>query len=135
MRRRCGQSGGKHRRGLTLVEAVVGLGLLTAVLVSLLTANTRAKRQAHNAELRITACEIADELLIAWQLDRANFPRAGSGPIADHPGWTWRTQTVFNAEASELDGEVVALEILPPDRNQPAASVEVVLPIRTPTDA
>ena len=53
----------QRRHGVTLVEAVVGTALLGSLLVGILLADSRQRRQTWRGERRIKACAIADELL------------------------------------------------------------------------
>ncbi len=71
----------RRRRGMTLIEAVVGTALLGSLLVGILTADSRQRRQTWRAERRIEACSIADEWLETWWPKRDRMPRSGGGPI------------------------------------------------------
>ena len=126
---------------MTLIEAVVGTALLGSLLVGILMADSRQRRQTWRAERRIEACAIADELLDQWWPKRDPLPRSGGGPIDGHDGWTWRTRTAMNRDAERLGGQVVVLEIFSPDlpeardptvaaelSRDPAARVELLMP-------
>jgi len=126
---------------VTLIEAVVGTAILGTLLVGILTADSRQRRQTWRAERRIEACAIADELLEGWWPKRDKLPRASTGRVDGHKGWTWRTRTVSNRDAERMGAEVVVLEVfgpqLPGAANSPAAaalsrepsvSVELLMP-------
>ena len=119
------------RRGLTLIEALAAMAILGAVLAGILTANARMSVQAARASRRVEACRIADELLNAWWPKRDELPRSAGGQVKDRPGWTWRTRVVDSKAASDMNAEVVALEIFAPGSNgasgAAAARVEVLL--------
>lgn len=132
-------------RGLTLIEVLAGLALLAALLMTILTARSRAALQWSRANERIRAVEAADRLLSEWWQDPKSFPRAGEGVVAGVDGFRWRTRIVRNRVAERLSTEVVRLEVgrITPGgaggdagsgRPTPAASaapiaVEVVLPV------
>jgi prepilin-type N-terminal cleavage/methylation domain-containing protein len=119
--------------GLTLIEVVVGMGILGALLVGILLADTRTSGQTRRANERIEACKAADELLRTWWFDWSGgkeFPRGGSGAVSGRAGWTWETEILPPAGAADLNADVVAVRIFTPDRQEPAASVEVLMPRR-----
>ena len=122
----------RDKRGLTLVEVVLGLALLGALLVSILVTRSRVARQSYLAQRRQDAVRAADRLLNQWWAEPAKFPRTAAGALADAPALAWRTQTVANDDARSLGGAVVRLDVL--DRSQQAdasgviLSVEVLLP-------
>jgi hypothetical protein len=140
MKPRRGISWRRRNAGLTLVEAMVGTAILGTVLVSVLIADGRLRKQASFSEDRIEACRIADELLAEWwptteEPDR--FPRQGSGELLDRPGWSWRTEIVPHETAEKLNAEVISLEIYSPkfSESRPAVYVEVMLPGKEMSDA
>ena len=121
----------RRRRGTTLVEAVAGTALLGCLLVAILVAHGRMTVQASRASLRVEACRIADRLLADWWLDTDQLPRDGSGAVAGHPGWTWRTQRLANDTAAALKADAVALSLFGPGQpaGLPAARIELLVPI------
>ena len=127
----------RSRRGITLVEAVLGTALLGSLLVAILLGAARLQVQAARAERRVTACRIADELLEGWWVKPDDFPRRGSGRVASHEGWSWRTGTRRSDEARALGGEIVSLEVWAPAAAGdavPAARVELLLPEKQDED-
>ncbi len=136
MKRKSRTSCWRSRRGVTLVEAVLGTALLASLLVSILLAASRLQIQATRAERRITACRIADRLLKTWWAKRDEFPRARSGRVASPEGWSWRTEVVADESARTLRCDVVALEIFAPDSKDgdPAARVELMVPEKEDAD-
>jgi len=119
---------------MTLIEAVAGTAVLGVVLVSLVVTSSRMASQRRRAEDTITACRIADELLDKWWAKRSDMDRSGGGEVPGREGWTWRTRTRQTRQADALAGEVVVLEIHPPEAqglSKPeaaAATVEILLP-------
>jgi prepilin-type N-terminal cleavage/methylation domain-containing protein len=126
-----------RRRGLTLVEVVAGLALLSTLLVAVLTAKARATRQWTSANRRLEAVAAADRMLVGWWQDRAKFPRASSGHVTGDVGLAWRTSTVQNEAVNALQASVIRMEILDERVSPPVvlASVEIVLDDAPPTDA
>jgi len=133
---------------MTLIEAVVGTALLGSLLVGILMADSRQRRQTWCAERRIEACTIADGLLEQWWPKRDEMPRSGGGPVDGHDRWTWRTRTVISRDAERIGGQVVVLEIYGPDlpaggdstvaaelSREPAARVELLMPGELADDA
>ena len=118
------------RRGLTLIEAVLGTAILGTLLVAILMGASRLQAQAVRAEQRATACQIADALLEAWWAKPEEFPRSAGGTAKPYDGWSWRTCVVENAQAQGMKTEVVALEVFGPGTKQGEAAVrvEVLLP-------
>ena len=111
--------------GLTLIETLAGSALLGTLLVAILLAGARMKIQANSAELRLRACEIADELLETFWARKEGIPQGDSGGIEGHEGWHWRTQLVENEESAKMDADVVALEVYAPGSKGPSPTVSV----------
>ena len=125
-----------RRRGLTLVEVVAGLALLSALLVTVLTAKSRATRQLASANRRLEAVAAADRLLVGWWQDRAHFPRQSSGRVPGDAGFAWRTSPVRNDAVNALAASVIRVEVID-ERAKPRsvlAFVEVVLDDERPAD-
>jgi hypothetical protein len=97
---------------MTLVEVIGGLGLLATLLVATLLARSRYVHQATVAERRLQAVAAADALLTTWHQDARSLPRDGSGLVAGDQELAWRTQTLSNADATDLGAVVVQLQIL-----------------------
>jgi type II secretory pathway pseudopilin PulG len=120
----------RRRRATTLVEVLLGLALLAALLVSILTARSRAARQTVLARAREDATRSADRLLTHWWADPTSFPRSATGVMPDAPQFTWRTRVVENPSARSLGASVVRLEVSDPDAPEILVAVEVLLPSR-----
>jgi hypothetical protein len=118
--------------GLTLIEVVAGLALLSTLLVAVLTTKAKLTRQWSLAQQRLRAAEAADALLTAWWHDPATFPRHAAGAVPGHPGLRWRTSVVPNEPVNRLQASVVRLEVFGGGVRASAAeevlaAVEVVL--------
>jgi prepilin-type N-terminal cleavage/methylation domain-containing protein len=126
-------------RGLTLVEVVAGLALLSTLLVAVLTTKARVTRQWSHAQRKLQAVAAADRLLGEWWPRRDEFPRQASGRVAGDSGLRWRTEPVANPPLNALRTSVVRLDILDERATRPAdevlASVEVVLDDESPRGA
>ena len=120
----------RARRATTLVEVLLGLALLAALLVSILTARSRAARQTVLARARQDATRSADRLLSRWWADPATFPRGATGVMPDAPQFTWRTRVIDNRSARNLGASVVRLEVSHPDAPEILVAVEVLLPAK-----
>ena len=122
------------KRGLTLIEVVLGTAILGTLLVAILLSASRLQASAARADRRIEACRVADSLLETWWAAKPeDFPRAASGTVGGAGGWSWRTTLTENPESRAMKAETVALEIFAPGapKGEPAVRVEVVLPEKT----
>jgi type II secretory pathway pseudopilin PulG len=126
-----------RRTGLTLVEVVAGLALLSTLLVAVLTTKARVTRQSAHAQRRLEAVAAADRLLAGWWRDVRAFPRDSSGEVAGNAGLAWRTRPVRNDAVNALTASVVRLEVTEARderrRGTVLASVELVLDDSPPT--
>jgi prepilin-type N-terminal cleavage/methylation domain-containing protein len=127
------------RRGLTLVEVVAGLALLSTLLVAVLTTKARVTRQGAHAQRRLEAVAAADRLLAEWWPRRDEFPRQSSGRMPGDSGLAWRTAAISNQPLNALRTSVIRLEILDERATRAGegvlASVEVVLDDELPRAA
>ena len=118
--------------GLTLVEVLAGLALLSTLLVAVLGTKVRVTRQWAHAQRKLEAVAAADKLLAGWWAKPTEFPRRSSGLVAGDSGLGWRTAPVANDAIRPLGASVVRLEIVDQRASAPSASfvlasVEVVL--------
>jgi prepilin-type N-terminal cleavage/methylation domain-containing protein len=120
-----------RRRGLTLVEVVAGLALLSTLLVAVLTTKARVTRQWSHAQRKLQAVAAADRLLAEWWPRRDVFPRQSSGRVAGDSGLHWQTTPVGNSALNGMRTSVIRLDIVEGRASRPAdevlASVEVIL--------
>lgn len=122
------------RRGLTLVEVVVGLTLLAALAVGVLLAVGAHRRQLQTAENRLAAADVADQLLASWYSSGTGIPRSSSGRLTDAGrDWHWRTQVVEQGAVEIQPVEVIRLEVrkqsLYGQLSPSLAAVEVLAPL------
>ena len=124
----------RGRSGLTLVEVVAGLLLMSTLLVGILTACGRHTRQIKRARQQLVAVALADRLLTEWARDpEQRFPDNGCDP-SDESGLSWRWRIVEGSNVPETMGiEIVRLEILGTkfhEEEKPLVAVEIVRPLR-----
>ena len=102
----------RQRYGFTLVEVVVGLTLLATVIVSSLLAFSKHQKQIRLARSKIAAVQIADDLLNRMSASRTGIPPASSGPIQEHPTWSWRTSVTAETLRAPIAMQIIKLQIL-----------------------
>ena len=126
-------STGKQRRlAFTLLEVVVGLTLMASVLVGSLLAFSAHQKQRRNADAKIVAVAIADELLNQFTSSREGIPAIGRGAISGQPNWFWRTGVVGASAPVGVPLRVIRLEVVEVTEQgslRPLATVDVVEPI------
>ncbi len=78
-------------RGLSLIEVVAALVLLSGCAVMLLTAQGRSLDQLRAVRTQETAAGLARELIASWKLDpTVELPLEGY--FESTPGWRWERQ-------------------------------------------
>src|SRR4051812_36514474 len=129
----------RRPRGLTLVEVVAGLTLLSTLLVAVLTTKARVTRQWSHAQRKLQGVSAADRLLAEWWPRRDAFPRQSSGRVSGDNSLRWQTTPVVNQPLNALRTSVVRLEIFDESATRSGedllASVEVVLDDELPRGA
>ena len=126
----------QQRNGLTLVEVVAGLLLMSTLLVGILMACGGQIRQTKLAQRRLAAVRLADGLLTQWFNDSEQTLSESSGGSPEGSGLSWQIRSVESGESCKaMNVEVVRLEILTNDahdKQEPLVVVDVVKP-RLPT--
>lgn len=117
----------RSRRGLTLVEVVAGLALLSTLLVGVLTTKARVTRQWAHAQRRLEAAAAADRLMTSWWRDVERFPRNARGEVPGNSRLAWQTRTIRNDAVEAFGASTVRLEVFDERDAAVLASVEVVL--------
>jgi type II secretory pathway pseudopilin PulG len=125
--------GGCNRKGLTLIEVIAGLLLMSTLLVGILTAGSRHMRQLRLAKQRLAAAAMADQLLTAWAQSEQNLA-VGECDAPDTAGLAWRVRPVERPSSPESLGvEIVRLEVFDAKADptkQPLISVDVLNQLR-----
>lgn len=114
----------RSQRGGTLVEVLAATALLAGVLTASLVSIAKYRAAAADAELRTRAVQLADRQLHSWRISQS-YPGQGEGVLAE-PGWRWVTQTRSIQIESIEDVQVVSVDILPPGKDTPIISIEVL---------
>ncbi|MCH1439061.1 MAG: type II secretion system GspH family protein [Rubripirellula sp.] len=107
----------RQRHGFTLVEVVVGLTLLATVIVSSLLAFSKHQKQIRLARSKITAVEVADDLLNRMSASRTGIPSAATGPVPGHPTWSWRTSVTEKMLRNPIPMQIIKLQIIERETN------------------
>ena len=118
-----------RRRGVTLVEIIAALALLGTLFVATVLARGRYVQQWQLAERRLTAVNMADQLLEQWWRNIDGFPRAGYGRLDEQ--MQWRTMTINREPLEGLASHIVRLEIFEqtgPGVQEVLSRVDVLLP-------
>ena len=114
-----------HRNGLTLIEVVASIALLSFVLVASLVGVQRHDRQLRMAKTKALATAGADQLLSSWR-DQGRFPAAQRGAFSrDGHEFTWQT-SVARVEALPLTKLRLAVRLR--GGPQELVAVEMLLP-------
>lgn len=124
------------KRGLTLLEVVVALGLVATLLVTMLVAHGRLTRQQRRAERQTEAIAAADQLLASWMATSPMVIPARRGIIEEpserrvtsqivgqplaRPPLEWQIQPVAMETATIPGTQVLRLEVF---ERETAASV------------
>lgn len=121
-----------RRRGMTLVEVVAGIALLSTLLVMILMAHRNHSAQIRKAKDRMKAIRVADELLSVWMAS-VSLPRIGQREeVPGVSGWHWQIIPVpVTNDLSLLRATSVRLEIVDgsrPSGDKLLASVELMVP-------
>ncbi len=98
--------------GFTLLEVVVGLTLMATVLVGSLLSFSAHQKQLRDADARIAAVAVADDLLHHFCSSREGIPSAGRGRISGRPDWFWQTRIVGVTAPSDIPLQVIRLELI-----------------------
>jgi type II secretory pathway pseudopilin PulG len=87
-----------RRSGLSLLEVIAGIALLSTLLVSCMLAWSLHRRQIRVAELQIEAAELADQQLTLWYADKGRLPEQPAGSLMDHKTLKWTLEPVDEAD-------------------------------------
>jgi prepilin-type N-terminal cleavage/methylation domain-containing protein len=126
--------------GLTLIEVLAALVILSTLLTGLLLSKQRALRQWARADARLQAVRVADGLMTDWWI-AGGVPLPAEGEVDEHPQWRWITREVEAPDVllpPEVKARVVELAIVDlaaDDQPLVLASVQVLQPLPTPRSA
>jgi prepilin-type N-terminal cleavage/methylation domain-containing protein len=104
------------RRGLTLIEVVVGLVLLGTLVAALAIARGRAIRQYARADVQLRASRAVDTMLTRWlEGPPGAIPIRGGGVLSGVDRCAWRTRPLRDESVEHLGAMRVRLEVWEPD--------------------
>ncbi len=117
------------KAGLTLVEVLAALALLSTLLVGTLMAHSRHAEQIRRSRRTLDALRRVDELLYRWMATDGLIPRTATGSLpgegeSGEDEWIWRTRLLSRDHCQSLKVDVVRLEVFP--RREAAARQPVV---------
>ena len=118
-----------NRDGLTLVEVVVSIGLLSALMVSLLSIRSSHVRQIRLAAQKRHAVELLDRQLSQWFEDEYLVPIDTQGEFEGDELLFWQTGLV--SQSNYLNGMKVRVDAVESASGNIVSSVEVVIPSST----
>ena len=121
------------RKGMTLVEVLVALTILSVVMLGLGTFNTNFARTVSEAGIKSTASDlVADRLEVVksgsrYDLIESNFQGSESS-IPGHGGFARRTMVlhVGGSPADSVDYKVVTVEVTAPRLSKPVRKSTVI---------
>ena len=124
---------GFTRKGMTLVEVLVALTILSVVMLGLGTFTTNFARTVSEAGIKSTASDlVADRLEVVksgsrYDLIESNFQGAESS-IPGYAGFSRRTMVlhVGGAPADSVDYKVVTVEVTAPRLTKPVRKSTVI---------
>ncbi|MFP4354513.1 MAG: type II secretion system protein [Phycisphaerae bacterium] len=126
------------RAGLTLLEVIAGIAILSTILVSAVVSRSRHARQLAMSERVEVALAAADELIADWWTDSAGLPVGRSGQVQAVENMIWQVAEVPNLQAQQLGCRVVRVQLLQEgsiggiEDGQVLAEVELMLPAERP---
>lgn len=111
------------RPGLTLIEVMTALALLSTLLVTVLLGFTRNARHLRAALVQRRAVAAVDALLYDWLQRGQDPPRQGEGDLPGMEGYRWETRVVSRKLRQSLGLEIVRLQVHAKDPTYPAQAV------------
>lgn len=128
-----------ERSGLTLVEVIASVALMTTLLVGLLTAHSRHIKQIKLADEKQIAIDLADGLVADWFASDETLPQNASGAFFE-AGYTWKSVRVAGSiDNPEWNAAVIQLSVWSVAHDKPLVTLELlsenpIVPMR-PTSA
>ena len=99
--------------GLTLIEVIASMALLTTLLVGIVCAEGRHARQIRAAKERIGLVHQVDQLLSQWLKTDKVIPREATGLLPGSDQYVWQTHLLSDSANFDLQVEAVRLEVRP----------------------
>ena len=117
-----------QRRGLSLIEVVASIALLSVLMVALLAAWSKHNAQLQKAQQKLEAVELLDQQMGQWYVNNGGPPFPAEGQFSG-TGFAWRS--FRTPQRLPLPGGLVAVTVtVVNERNVEVASVEVAASVR-----
>lgn len=119
-------------RGLTLIEVVVSLALLSTLFVGVMVAFNRHAEQIRGGRKTLDAVRRLDALLYEWRTQGGAVPPDARGEFPGEKDLVWKTEVVSTRYRQDLGVDVVRMAVLPkhsPRTRQPLVTVDLLVPI------
>lgn len=98
--------------GITLIEVVASLALLSMLLVGILKSFAANQKQLTLASQQRIANTAMDELLAEWFESPEPFPVNASGVFGDEKQFAWKTSWVRNIQVGQnLPAQVIRVQV------------------------
>jgi prepilin-type N-terminal cleavage/methylation domain-containing protein len=99
------------KTGLTLIEVLAALALLSTLLVGILLAGHRHTGQIRRSRQALDVLHRVDELMYRWMATDGLIPREATGRLPGEEEFLWKTRVVSQDHAESLRIDVVRLEV------------------------
>lgn len=100
------------QRGLTLLEVIAALAIISTLLVGLLVAARRHVEQVRRARQTLDVAARVDALLYRWMSSGGLVLREDEGELPGEDGLRWKTQLVDTRHRRDLGIDLFSLKIL-----------------------
>lgn len=126
-----------RRAGLTLLEVLAALALLSTLLIGILVSFRDHAAQIRAAQAARQAAAATEELVYQWASQGRYPPPYGEGPLPGVEGLRWHTRVVSHRWRDTLGLEIVRLEVhLAPHQEDARPLLALELPVpATPPDS
>jgi hypothetical protein len=88
--------------------------ILATLVAMALAAQSRLVKQWNDADLRLEAARVADDLISSWWELGITVPHKQSGQSATHPDWRWQTTPLEDQQLLNDHLEIVRVSIFAP---------------------
>jgi len=124
-----------NRHGLTLIEVMASLALLSTLLVGMLLA---FKKNATQIRAGLAVREVltsVDALVLSWAQQGVYPPVQATGALPGRDGFIWRTRVISREWEATLHLDIIALEVRAveaPTSAAPLITLELPVPAAVP---
>lgn len=122
-------------RGLTLIEVVVSLGLLSTLLVGILVAYHRHAERIRASQESLNALDGIDRLMCNWTSQGISAPYPAHGELPGEDGFVWRTEAIETNYHEPLGIDIVRVAVFREESasaGDPIASIDLAVPYVKP---